>query len=151
MIVTIAPAFLLSSENILKNGNMSDPKGEHYSQYGTWIHHYKMPEGCKVSYDAGTFVSKPQSIRIESDGNTIALHQNLKLESGRKYKIPFSVKIDKIVLKWNQGGVVLNICDGQNYWFPSKWLTGTTDLTKYGGTFIAGGKKRRFIYAALPQ
>ena len=91
-------------------------------------------------YDTEAFVSKPQSIRLESDGNTIALRQNLKLEPGKKYKISFSVKIDKVVPKVNPGGVVLNICDGKNYWFPSKWLTGTADWTKYEGTFTTGEK-----------
>lgn len=134
--LAVSATLTLSAENLVKNSDFSAPKGAHYNQYGAWTHHYKLPVGIKISYDTEAFVSKPQSIRIDSEGATIGIRQNIKLEIGKKYKISFQMKTKEVT--GEKYGAVLNICDGANRWFPTKWVLGTTPWTKYEGTFTAG-------------
>lgn len=140
--------FTAFADSILKDGDMSG-SNEKACHFGAWYYDPRLKDGFQVSYDTADFVSKPQSLKISSEGKTIAIRQDIQLVPGKKYRIRFYMKTKNLEKKSESAGAVLNICDGINRWFPSKWILGSTEWTKYEGTFTAGKKAEKGAYILL--
>ena len=141
--------FTASADSILKDGDMSgDIAGT--TKFGAWVFDPRNNEGTTVSYDTSDFISKPQSLKIVSEGKkAFAMKQNLQLVPGKKYKISFQMKTEIKGLNGKTAGAVLNIWDGVNHWFPSRWITNSTPWTNYEKIFIAGPKADKESYMLL--
>ncbi len=126
-------------ENLVKDSIFSAPRGKTPNVFGQWIHHQVLPAGVKVSHDFNTFVAGPSSLRMESEGNSIAVRQNLPtLKPDTKYRVSFFVRLENIQKKGRFSGVMLNIMDDKNLWFPTTALMGTIPWTYQEGVFTSG-------------
>ncbi len=125
--------------NLLHDGDFSQPQGKNSNVFGAWYHNHILPENVKVSYDSNTFISGSRSLRLDSEGGSVALRQNLpSLKPDTKYKISFFVRLEKVEKKGRFSGVCLNIMDDKNLWFPSTFLLGTIPWTYQEAEFTSG-------------
>ena len=141
------------TENLVKDGDFS-LKQKSARSFGKWWLGVPPSEERKASYDTKDFKSQPQSICLESKGETIALRQSLpNLKPNTKYKITFFMKLDNVELKGKFGGARLNIYGDRNHWCPAKFLTGTLPWTQYEAEFTSGpdtnGKNKSYMLLYL--
>ncbi|MBR7140375.1 MAG: DUF4838 domain-containing protein [Lentisphaeria bacterium] len=87
--------------------------------------------GCEL--DTKTFFSAPQSMKIvstDAKGNALTQYfYGKKFKPDTTYKISCVLKFKDVVPTKARGGLLINLWDDANRWFPKNPLTGTADWT----------------------
>jgi len=126
---------------LIVEGNFDDIRKINHKNWGYyknklycgWIGQSLMPgkSGCEL--DTATYYSAPQSMKMVSvDGKGECLSQyfySKKFKPDTTYKISCMVKFKDVVPAQRGGGVLINLWDDANRWFPKNALTGSGDWT----------------------
>lgn len=136
--------------NLLVNGDFSlPPAGWSSRHWGIWDAKRNWVEGWIGGNtrnpdahvrDEKVFFSAPASLRLTAvDSNASVVYWSVnRLQEGRRYRLSFMVRLDSVQPVGKGGGVVVNIQDTGNRWFPPRnWLTGTTDWIRQSFEFTA--------------
>ena len=123
------------SSNLVQDGDFSDLRRESIF-WGKW---WSKADAGSISYDENSFISGFRSLCLSSSGKTVAMRQALPgLVAGRKYRVSYFVRLENVQPKGQFPGVVLNVMDDHNRWFPKKWLSGDVAWTYQSAEFTAG-------------
>ena len=106
------------------------------------------PEPILCERDDKVFFSAPYSMKLASDsGKNLSLFQHFAeggLKPNTKYRISCMLKLDNVKPVKRGGGVVLNLVDCRNNFFPRHaWPAGTQDWTRMSFDFKTADKPLR--------
>lgn len=144
----------IETNSILDNGDFTAaPKG---NMLGKWygLRKKDAKPGQSVSLDKSTFIKGGQSLKLVTSmaGQKIKIAQYLpQLKPETKYLLTFYIRTQDIKRQYKYGGVVVNINDGINHWFPKNWFIGSMPWTKQGFEFTTGSEtnKKHTAYIRL--
>ena len=115
--------------DIIQNGNFSaQPKGRFF---GGWYAGTKLEPGQSWQLDKGVFFTAPPSLKLVNakggKAKEMSVTQYLpKLKPATRYRLSAYVRLDDVKPITRGGGVVLNLFDAGNRWYPTHALTGST-------------------------
>ncbi len=129
------------SNDMISEGNFDDIKQlnkKNWGYYKKGIFHgwigtaaEKGKSGCQL--DSKVFFSAPNSMKITSvDGKGGVVTQYFygkKFKPDTTYRISCMVKFKDVVPVRNRGGLIINLWDDRNQWFPKNSLTGSAEWT----------------------
>ncbi len=133
----------VKSGNIIGNSSFTDEV--RYNTCGPWIlpqaKNLKPFESWKINKDAFTESGRSLSITMTPPADDIfsATQYLPALKPDTEYLLSFAVKIEGLKLENPQyAGVVVNVWDEKNRWFPNNYYTTDMPWTRQGFTFRTG-------------
>jgi hypothetical protein len=135
-----------SGKSLIINGDFSFKSKYSKRHWGLWDDKRNWVEGWIGSnketptLDETIFVTPPTSIKLVSKASqaSVSYWSLKKLVAGKRYKLSYMVRLKDVKPLKRGGGVVVNLWDDANRWFPSSnRLTGTMDWTRQTFEFTA--------------
>ena len=113
--------------NLLTNGDFSSvPKGRYL---GKWWFPVSLKPTQKWQLDNARFFKAPPSLMVSNEKGTtdIFLGQYLPtLKANTTYRLSGYLYFENVVALKKNGGIVFNLFDSGNRWFPTNYLTGSS-------------------------
>ena len=116
------------SVDVIDNGDFSKPAKGRY--LGGWFLPHNLKPAQKWSLDRTTFFTAPPSLKltVEKGSTDLFACQYLpKLKPNTTYRLSGYLRFEKVVASSKNGGIVFNLFDAGNRWYPSNLITGTSD------------------------
>ena len=130
--------------NILVNSDFSLPRSR-YGNYGVykngkWAGGWHGNKQIKLDYDH--FVSAPCSMQVFGKDPVAAQTIYYKIVPGRKYRLSFFMKTEKVIPAKQGGGSCANFANNGNNWFPQRKPVGTTPWVFYETVYTGKAQQK---------
>ena len=115
------------SSNVLNNGDFSTPAKGRF--FGSWWAPNNPKSSQKWALDNTRFFMAPPSVKLSNEKGTadMTISQYLpKLKPATRYRLSAYVYFEDVKPIRRGGGIVLNLFDSGNRWYPDNYLTGNS-------------------------
>jgi hypothetical protein len=115
------------SSNVLNNGDFSTPAKGRF--FGSWWAPNNPKPSQKWALDNTRFFMAPPSVKLSNEKGTadMTISQYLpKLKPATRYRLSAYVYFEDVKPIRRGGGIVLNLFDSGNRWYPDNYLTGNS-------------------------